>query len=83
MEQYFATMFKDVRHERSPFLSPSVTDLDKLKQSKIIDDKINKIKHLAQKKLHTQRLLKEYVAVSLMEIFFCLYNYLSKFEKKR
>ena len=45
----------------------SLTNPDKLKQSKFTDDEINKIKNLALEKLHRQRILKEYHAVSLLE----------------
>ena len=67
MEAYFATMFEDVRHERSLILLLSLTDPDILKQSKFTDDEINIIKNLALEKLHRQRILKEYHAVSLLE----------------
>ena len=67
MEQYFAVMFEDVRHERSLILSLSVTDPDILTQSKFTDHEIDIIKNLALKKLHRQRILKEHVAISLLE----------------
>ena len=67
MEAYFNTIFEDVRHERSLILLLSLTDPDILKQSKFTDDEINKIKNLALEKLHRQRILKEYHAVSLLE----------------
>ena len=67
MEQYFATMFEDVRRERSLILLLSLTDPDILKQSKITDDEINIIKFLALETLHRPRILKEYHAVSLLE----------------
>ena len=67
MEAYFATMFEDVRHERSLILLLSLTDPDILKHSKFTDDEINIIKNLALEKLHRQRILKEYHAVSLLE----------------
>ena len=66
MEQNFATMFEDVRHERSLILLQSLTDSDILKQSKFTDDGINMIKILAVEKFHRQRILKEYVASSLL-----------------
>ena len=66
MEQFFATMFEDVRHERSLILLLSLTDPDILKQSKFTDDEINIIKNLALEKLHRQRIFKEYHAVSLL-----------------
>ena len=67
MEAYFNTIFEDVRHERSLILLLSLTDPDTLKQSKFTDDEINIIKNLALEKLHRQRILKEYHAVSLLE----------------
>ena len=47
MEQYFAVMFEDVRHERSFFSLLSLTDPDNLRQSKFTDDEKNIIKKLA------------------------------------
>ena len=67
MEEYFTTIFEDVRHERSLILLLSITDPDVLKQSKFTDDEINITKSLALEKLHRQRILKEYHAVSLIE----------------
>ena len=67
MEAYFATMFEDVRHERSLILLLSLTDPDILKQSKFTDDEINTIKNLALEKLHRQRILKEHIAMDLLE----------------
>ena len=40
MEQYFSTMFEDVRHERSLILLLSIADSDILKQSEFTDDEI-------------------------------------------
>ena len=67
MEQYFATMFEDVRHERSLILLLSLAEPDILKQSKFSDDEIIIIKNLALENLHRQRILKQYIAVSLIE----------------
>ena len=67
MEAYFATIFEDIRHERSLILLLSLTDPDILKQSKFTHDEINIIKNLAPEKLHRQRLLKEHVAMYLLE----------------
>ena len=67
MEAYFATIFEDVRHERSLLILLSLTDPDILKQSKFTDDEINIIKDLALGKLHRRRILKEYHAVSILE----------------
>ena len=60
-------MFEDVRHERSLIFLLSLTDPDIFRQSNFTDDKINIIKNLALEKLHRQRILKEYHAVSLLE----------------
>ena len=67
MEQYFATIFEDIRHERSLILLLSQTDSDILKQSKFTDDEINIIKNIALGKLHRQRILKEVAAMDLLE----------------
>ena len=67
MEQYFNTIFEDIRHERSLILLLSLTDPDILKQSKFTDDEINIIKNLALEKLHRQRILKEHIAIDLLE----------------
>ena len=40
MEEYFATTFEDVGHERSLTLLLSLTDCNILKQSKFTDDEI-------------------------------------------
>ena len=65
MEQYFSNLFDDIRHERSLILFLSLIEPDILKQSKFTDDEIEIIKNLALEKLHRQRILKEYHAVSL------------------
>ena len=67
MEAYFATMFEDIRHERSLILLLSLTGPNIIKQSKFTDDEINLIKNLALENLHRQRILKENHAVSLLE----------------
>ena len=67
MEQYFSNLFDDIRHERSLILLLSLTDSDILRQSKFTDDEIEIIKNLALEKLHRQRILKEYHAMSLLE----------------
>ena len=67
MEAYFNTIFEDVTHERSLMLLLSLTDPEILKQSKFTDDERNILKILALEKLHRQRILKEYHAVSLLE----------------
>ena len=60
-------MSEDVRHERSLKLLLSLTNPDILGQSKITDDEIEIIKNLALEKLHRQRILKEHVAMDLLE----------------
>ena len=67
MEAYFATIFEDVRHERSLTLLLSLTDPDILKQSKFTDDEINIIKNIAFEKLHRQRILRGSLALDLLE----------------
>ena len=67
MEAYFSILFEDIRHERSLILLLSLTDSDILKQFKFTDNEIEIIKNLALEKLHRQRILKEYHAVSLLE----------------
>ena len=67
MEQYFSNLFDDIRHERSLILLLSLTDSDILRQSKFTDDEIEIIKILALEKIHRQRILKEYHAMSLLE----------------
>ena len=70
MEAYFSTMFEDVRHERSLILLLSLTDPDIIKQSKFTDDEIDIIKNLALEKLPRQKILKEHVAMDLLEKHF-------------
>ena len=67
MEAYFSNLFDDIRIERSMILILSLIDSDILKQSKFTDDEIIIIKNVALEKLHRQRILKEYHAVSLLE----------------
>ena len=63
MEQYFATMFEDVRHERSLIKLLSLVEPSILKQSNFTDYELEIIQNLALKKLHRQRILKEYHAM--------------------
>ena len=62
MEQNFAMMFEDVRHERSLVFLLSLTDPKMLPQSKLTDHEIDVIKNLALEKFHRQRILKEHTA---------------------
>ena len=84
-------MFEDVRHERSMILLISLTDPDVLKQSKFTDDEIEIIKNLALEKIQRQRILKENVAMDLLQkqiylliivsvYIFCSINGITKFE---
>ena len=47
MEAYFATMFEDIRHGRSLILLLSLTDPDKLRQTKFTDHEASIEKNLA------------------------------------
>ena len=67
MEQYFATIFQDFRHERSLILLLSLVEPDILKQSKFTDHEIDIIKNIALQKLYRQRTLKESIALDLLE----------------
>ena len=67
MEAYFNTIFEDIRHERSLILLLSLIEPGILKQSKFLDHEIDIIKSIALEKLHRQRILKEYHAMSLLE----------------
>ena len=60
-------MFEDVRHERSLIFLLLLTDSGFLKLSKLTDDEIKLIKNIALEKLHRQRILKKYVAISFLE----------------
>ena len=67
METYFNTIFQDNRHERSLILLLSLVEPSILKQSKFTDHEIEIIKNLALEKLHRQRILKEQIALDLLE----------------
>ena len=67
MEAYFATVFEVVKYERSLILLLSLTHPDILKQSKFTDDEIEIIKYITLEKLHRQRILKEHIAMNLLE----------------
>ena len=70
MEQYFNTIFEDIRHERSPILLLSLVEPSILSQSKFTDHEIDIIKNIALEKLHRQKNLKEIVALELLEKHF-------------
>ena len=67
MDQYFNTIFEDIRHERSLILLLSLVEPDILKQSKFQDHEKEIIKNIALEKLHRQRNLKEIIALELLE----------------
>ena len=59
MEQYFNTIFEDIRYERSLILLLSLVEPDILKQSKFNDHEIDIIKNIGLEKLHRQRNLRQ------------------------
>ena len=67
MEAYLTTLFENVTHERSLILLLSLTDPDILKQANFTNIEKNFIKNLAFEKIHRQRILKEEVAIALLE----------------
>ena len=67
MEQYFDSIFEDVRHERSLLFLLSIVEPDIFRQSKFLDHEIEIIKNIALEKLHRQRNIKEIIALELLE----------------
>ena len=67
MEQYFDSIFEDVRHERRLIFLLGFVEPDILKQSKFADHKTKIIKNIALEKIHRQRNLKEIFAIDLLE----------------
>ena len=67
MEQYFNTIFEDIRYEQSLILLLTLASPDILKQSKFTDHEIDNIKNIALEKFHRQRNLKEIIALDLLE----------------
>ena len=67
MEQYFNTIFEDIRYERGLILLLSLIEPGILIQSKFTHHEIEIIKNIALEKLHRQRILKEYHAMSILE----------------
>ena len=67
MENYFATMLEDNRHECLLMWLLSLTDPNTIKQSKIMDQEVNLIENFASEKLHRPRTFKEYAALQLLE----------------
>ena len=70
MEQYFAKMFEDIRHERSPIFLLSLIEPIILKQRKFTALEIKIVKNLALEKLHRRRCVQENFALQLLELFF-------------
>ena len=67
MEASFNSIFEDVRHERSLILMLSLVEPSILKQSKFNDHEFEIVKNLVLEKLHRQRILKEHIALDLLE----------------
>ena len=67
MEQYFNTIFEDIRYERALIILLSSVEPDILKQSKFTDNEVNIIKDIALEKIFRLRYLKEYFALDLLE----------------
>ena len=67
MEQYFNTIFEDIRYERSLVLLLSLVEPDILKQSKFTDHEVSIIKDIAPEKIFRQKNLKEIFALDLLE----------------
>ena len=60
-------MFEDVRQEQSLILLLALTDPDILNESEYTSHEVYLMKNFALERFHRQRILKEYVAVSLTE----------------
>ena len=67
MEQYFNTIFEDIRYERGLILLLSLVEPDILKQSKFTDHEVSIIKDIALEKIFRQKNLKEIFALELLE----------------
>ena len=66
MEQYFNTIFENVRFERCLILLLSLVEPDILKQSKFTDHDIDIIKNIAQRNC-IDNAIKEIIALDLLE----------------
>ena len=66
-EAYFDTIFEDIRHERSFILLLSLVEPSTLKQSTFTDHEIEIKRNIALEELHRQRILKEHIAMDLLE----------------
>ena len=60
-------MFEDVRHERLLLIFLSSVEPSMLQQSKLTVQEANIIANIAAAKVHAQRILKDHVAVALLE----------------
>ena len=67
MEAYFSNLFEDIRYERSPVLLLSLVEPDLLKQSKFTASEVSITKDIALEKFFRQRILKDNVAMVLLE----------------
>ena len=70
MEAYFNSIFEDVIHKRSLILLLSLVEPNITKQSKFTDHKTEVVKNLALESLHRQRIVKEHIALDLLEKHF-------------
>ena len=66
MEQYFNTIFEDIRYERLLVLLLSLVEPDILKQRKFTDHEVSIIKDIALEKIFRQKHLKEIFALDLL-----------------
>ena len=73
MEQYFNTIFEDIRYERSLVVLLSLVEPDILKQSKFTDHEVSIIKDIALEKLFRRKNLKDIFALDLLEKQFSTY----------
>ena len=74
MEQFFGTMFEDVRHKWSMIRLRSFAEPEILKQSNFMDDEVNKVTNLALEKMYSQRISRKNVAVSFMEKYLLFFE---------
>ena len=65
MENYFISLFEDIRHERSLILLLSLADEGILKQSGFTNEEVKIIRNIALEKVQRQKMLKEYYALQL------------------
>ena len=66
----FVIDLEDTSNQRSSLLPLSLTDLGIIQRNIFTDREIIIIKKVAPEKIHRQRILKECVAVSLLEKYF-------------